>query len=65
MRVLIIGGFLGSGKTTLLLSIAKKLTSVPLKVAIIENEIGEIGIDGKYISQYGIEVQELYGGCIW
>lgn len=64
MRVLIIGGFLGSGKTTLLLSIAKKLTSVPCTVAIIENEIGEIGIDGKYISQYGMEVQELYGGCI-
>jgi G3E family GTPase len=64
MRVLVIGGFLGSGKTTLLLSIAKKLTSVPCTVAIIENEIGEIGIDGKYISQYGMEVQELYGGCI-
>jgi G3E family GTPase len=64
MRVLLIGGFLGSGKTTLLLRVAKELINIPFRVAIIENEIGEIGIDGRYISLEGLEVQELYGGCI-
>ena len=64
MKVLIIGGFLGSGKTTLLLQLAKKLSLIPKRVAIIENEIGEIGIDGKYLSLEGLAVQELYGGCI-
>lgn len=64
MRVLIISGFLGSGKTTLLLSLAKKMLARAYKIAIIENEIGEIGIDGDYISRYGLEVQEIYGGCI-
>jgi G3E family GTPase len=64
MRVLLIGGFLGSGKTTLLLRLAKELIRAPSRVAIIENEIGEIGIDGRYISLEGLEVQELYGGCV-
>ncbi len=49
MKLLIIAGFLGSGKTTLLLEVAQRLVAVPQKIAIIENEIGEIGIDGKYL----------------
>jgi len=64
MNILIISGFLGSGKTTLLLNIAKKLIADSLHIAIIENEIGDIGIDGNYLEQEGLTVQELFGGCI-
>ena len=64
MKLLIIAGFLGSGKTTLLLEVAQRLVAVPQQIAIIENEVGEIGIDGKYLHQEGLQVQELFGGCI-
>ena len=64
MKLLVVAGFLGSGKTTLLLEVARKLTAASQKIAIIENEIGEIGIDGKYLRQEGLQVQELFGGCI-
>jgi len=64
MRLLSICGFLASGKTTLILAIAKRLKPVFEKIVIIENEIGQIGIDDKYLRQNGLEVQELFGGCI-
>lgn len=65
MRLLLISGFLGSGKTTLLLEIARRLsTDSREKVAIIENEMGEIGIDGPYLRREGLEVQEIFGGCV-
>jgi G3E family GTPase len=64
MNIIILAGFLGSGKTSLLLPLAKKLIAQSRQVAIIENEIGEIGIDGSYLSQQGLQVQELFGGCI-
>ncbi len=64
MRLLVVSGFLGSGKTSLILWVARALTGRALKVAIIENEIGEIGIDGRYLREEGLQVQELFGGCI-
>jgi G3E family GTPase len=64
MRLVLVAGFLGSGKTTLLEYIARQLTTAGRKIAIIENEAGEIGIDGNYLRQNELEVQELYGGCI-
>ncbi|MCP3954179.1 MAG: GTP-binding protein [Desulfobacterales bacterium] len=64
MKLLIMAGFLGSGKTTLLLRIAKRLSAASLKIAIIENEIGETGVDGDYLNLEGLQVQELFGGCI-
>ncbi len=64
MKLLIIAGFLGSGKTTLLLKIASRLVNQSQEVTIIENEIGEIGIDGQYLDSYGLRVQELFGGCV-
>lgn len=64
MRLILVAGFLGSGKTTLLLHIARRLTATGRKIVIIENEAGEVGIDGNYLRQHGLEVQELYGGCI-
>ena len=64
MKLLIMAGFLGSGKTTLLLQIAKRLSAASLKIAIIENEIGELGVDGDYLNREELHVQELFGGCI-
>ncbi len=64
MYVLIIGGFLGSGKTTFILSLARQLVAAGKKVAIIENEVGEIGIDGELIRRAGLTVRELFNGCI-
>ena len=64
MKLLIIAGFLGSGKTTLLLQIAKRVAAASQRVAIIENEMGEVGVDGDYLVREGLHVQELLGGCI-
>jgi len=64
MRLLIISGFLGSGKTTLVLQLAKIFSWSGGQCAIIENELGEIGIDGRYLALEGLHVRELFGGCI-
>ena len=64
MYVLIVAGFLGSGKTTFILSIARQLVGAGKRVAIIENEVGEIGIDGELIRRAGLTVRELFNGCI-
>jgi G3E family GTPase len=64
MKLLIIAGFLGSGKTTLLLQVAKRLAAASQRIAIIENEMGEVGVDGDYLTLEGLHVQELLGGCI-
>ena len=59
----IISGFLGAGKTTLI----KKLLSEALqgqKVVLIENEFGEIGIDGGFLKEAGVEITEMNSGCI-
>ncbi len=64
MKLLMIAGFLGSGKTTLLLPMARRLSNTANKIVIIENEMGQIGIDGDYLRLNGLEVQELFGGCI-
>lgn len=64
MRLLLIAGFLGTGKTTLLLHAAHHLVSLSKSVVIIENEIGDIGIDGLLLKKKGLEVRELYGGCV-
>ena len=64
MRVLVIGGFLGSGKTSTIIRLGKELSAQGNKVAVIVNEIGEIGIDGDVISKYGLDTTELTSGCI-
>ena len=68
MRLLILGGFLGSGKTSVLLKLAKAITekdksSNPSKLVIIENEIGEIGVDNQLLRSGRYEVSELFSGC--
>jgi len=64
MRLVVISGFLGSGKTTAMLCFARELTQAKRKVALIVNEIGEIGIDNVVLQQAGANVWELLGGCI-
>ncbi len=64
MNVLCIAGFLGSGKTTVLLEVARAMSARGAQLAIIENEIGEVGVDGGYVREQGLPVQELFGGCI-
>jgi G3E family GTPase len=64
MDLLIIAGFLGSGKTTLLSGIALSLISSGKKVAIIENEAGKFGIDDLMLKEHGLEVKEIYSGCV-
>ena len=62
-KVNVISGFLGAGKTTLI----KKLLEEALKgekIVLIENEFGEIGIDGGFLKDAGIEISEMNSGCI-
>ena len=63
IKVDIISGFLGAGKTTFI----KRLLASALKdekVVLIENEFGEIGIDGGFLKESGIEIREMNSGCI-
>ena len=64
MKIIVVGGFLGSGKTTVLVRLGTYYSSLGKSVGIIVNEIGEIGIDGDVISQYGLETKEITSGCI-
>jgi G3E family GTPase len=64
MKVIIIAGFLGSGKTTLLLQMAKLFSQAAERTAVIENELGEIGVDGDYLELEGFKVKQLFGGCV-
>ena len=62
-KVDIISGFLGAGKTTLIKKlIAEAFTGEQL--VLIENEFGEIGVDGDFMKAAGIQVNELNSGCI-
>ena len=69
MRIIILGGFLGSGKTSVLLQFARYLvdkekgSSGEVKVAIIENEVGDVGIDDKVLVNEGFSVSNLFAGC--
>lgn len=65
MEMLIVAGFLGSGKTTLVLSVISRIIErTGKKVVIIVNDFGTVGIDGKVMSKYGLNVKELASGCI-
>ena len=62
-KVDVISGFLGAGKTTLIKKLLKDALTGS-KVVLIENEFGEIGIDGGFLKQAGIEIREMNAGCI-
>ena len=62
-KVDIISGFLGAGKTTLIQKLIKEVFAGQ-KVVLVENEFGEIGIDGGFLKEAGIVVNEINGGCV-
>ncbi|AET68479.1 putative GTPase, G3E family [Desulfosporosinus orientis DSM 765] len=77
MNILLFGGFLGSGKTSIILQAAKHLVHTAEarspagqsengkpSLVIIENEVGEMGIDDKILKAEGLSVRELFAGCI-
>ncbi len=62
-KIDIFSGFLGAGKTTLIKKLLKEALQ-DTKVVLIENEFGEIGIDGGFLKEAGIEIKEMNSGCI-
>ena len=71
MKLIILGGFLGSGKTSVLIPLAKEMIAAEggaadgkTKVAIIENEIGQVGIDTAFTDDTGLFTTELFNGCV-
>jgi len=66
MKTIILGGFLGSGKTTVLLQLAKYITGMEgdPQVVILENEIGEVGVDNQMLGGSAMAVENVFNGCI-
>ena len=62
-RIDVVSGFLGAGKTTLIKKLLKDAVDAK-KTVLIENEFGEIGIDGGFLEDSGIEIKEMSQGCI-
>lgn len=62
-KVDVISGFLGAGKTTLIQKLIKDVFAGK-KVVLVENEFGEIGIDGGFLQEAGIVINEINGGCV-
>ncbi len=63
-KVDIISGFLGAGKTTLIKKLLADSNLNKEQVVLIENEFGEIGIDGGFLKESGVEIREMNSGCI-
>lgn len=66
MKLIVLSGFLGSGKTSVLLSLAGHLNrgGRGKRILVIENEVGDVGIDDKVVARAGFEVRPLLAGCI-
>ena len=62
-KIDIYSGFLGAGKTTLIAKMLKEYYAGQ-KIVLIENEFGEIGIDGGFLQEAGVEIREMNSGCI-
>lgn len=62
-KIDVISGFLGAGKTTLISKLLKDVFA-GRQVVLVENEFGEIGIDGGFLKEAGIEIREINSGCI-
>ena len=62
-KIDIFSGFLGAGKTTLIKKLIKEAYAGE-KLVLIENEFGEIGVDGGFLQEAGIQINELNSGCI-
>ena len=63
IKVDIFSGFLGAGKTTLIKKLIKEVFAGQ-QIVLIENEFGEIGIDGGFLKDAGIKITEMNSGCI-
>jgi G3E family GTPase len=68
MKVLIIGGFLGSGKTSFILQLLRYIIATSesdkqYKVVVLENEIGDVGVDDKTLKAGGFQVETMFAGC--
>ena len=66
MNFLVIGGFLGSGKTSFLLQLARYMVEKRgiKKVVLLENEVGEVGVDDKVLKGAGYQVKNMFAGCV-
>ncbi len=64
MIICLLAGFLGSGKTTSLIRLGTDLSKAGKRVAIIVNEVGEVGVDGAVIDSFGLKTVEITEGCI-
>lgn len=71
MKLIILGGFLGSGKTSILMPLAQQIVEKcgndgesKNKLAIIENEVGNVGIDQVFAEGAGYSTRELFSGCV-
>lgn len=64
MQILLFGGFLGSGKTTVINRLLRGMTAEGHTAAVVENELGDVGIDDALVSQTGVQVTPLFGGCV-
>ena len=62
-KITIVSGFLGAGKTTLIQKMIRELYQNQ-KIVLIENEFGEVGIDGGFMEESGVQVSEMNSGCI-
>ena len=69
MKLIILGGFLGTGKTSILMPMAQEIVKAAgggdkTRLAIIENEIGQVGIDTAFTQSAGFATTELFNGCV-
>ena len=66
MKFLIVGGFLGSGKTSFIIKLAQYMMEKQgiQKIVVLENEIGEIGVDDKILRGSGYQVRGMFSGCV-
>lgn len=65
MRIILVCGFLGSGKTTMIRELAAYMVRAKgRRVVILENEVGEVGIDDLFLAGEGFQVKGILGGCI-
>ena len=63
IKVDVVSGFLGAGKTTVIRRLIQGIAGKE-KVVLIENEFGEIGVDGSFLKEAGIQIREINSGCI-
>ncbi|MBO6083653.1 MAG: hypothetical protein J6O90_01035 [Candidatus Methanomethylophilaceae archaeon] len=64
MRLIIVAGLLGVGKTSVILRMLGPMLSKGLKLSVIENEFGTMGVDSEVLEKNGMKVREIQGGCI-